>query len=48
VFFCEECRIENEWHKSFGGSNGRCEVCAKTASCYDIPSRYLPIPKRPQ
>lgn len=42
MFFCEECRVKRRWPQSFGGSYGNCEICGKTDSCYDVPSKYLP------
>lgn len=45
MFYCELCRVKMEWPQSFGGSHGPCEVCGVTSNCYDIPSKYLPLPK---
>ena len=46
MFFCEKCRVENDWPTSLGGyptSFGHCEMCkAGRQSCYDIPSSCLP------
>jgi hypothetical protein len=27
-------------------SDGPCEICGKRAHCYDVPSKYLPQPKK--
>lgn len=45
MFFCEACRVKNDWPQSFGGSYGRCEICGNEDSCYDVSSKLLPIPK---
>jgi len=45
MFYCEKCRKKNKWPKSVSGSRGRCEMCGKTADCYDTPSSALPDPK---
>lgn len=41
MFYCENCRIENEWPKSLSGSIGNCEVCKEHVVCYDLPSSRL-------
>lgn len=45
MFFCEECRKARRWPQSLGGSYGRCEICGNEDSCYDVPSKFLPIPE---
>jgi len=45
MFYCEECREEREWPKSFMKSHGTCECCGKPSACYDTPSSQLPVPK---
>ena len=45
MFFCEECRIKNEWVGSIWKSRGKCELCDKVADCHDVPSRYLSMSK---
>jgi hypothetical protein len=45
MFYCEEDRIKNDWPCSLMQSYGRCELCGKTAVCYDRPSSSLPDPK---
>lgn len=45
MFFCEDCRRERNWPNSIGRSHGTCELCQTRADCYDVPSRYLPIPR---
>jgi hypothetical protein len=42
VFFCKECQEKNKWPEGFSRSTGPCEVCGKTADCFDIPSKFLP------
>lgn len=42
MFFCENCQQRNNWPTSFSRSHGRCEVCGKSVSCYDVPSGALP------
>lgn len=42
MFFCEDCREANDWPTSLFRSHGRCEICAKSAHCYDVPSGALP------
>jgi hypothetical protein len=46
MFFCEECRVKNNWPGIIEASYGPCEVCGKTAECYDVPSSRLPEPKK--
>ena len=45
MFFCDECADKKGWPKSLCKSCGTCEICGETASCSDIPSRALPLPK---
>lgn len=44
MFFCDPCKIENKWPGNFMTSYGKCELCEKSAPCYDVPSKYLPGP----
>lgn len=46
MFFCETCRVDNQWPTSLRRSQGQCECCNTYASCYDVPSRRLPMPPR--
>jgi hypothetical protein len=46
MFFCEKCRVKNQWPESLARSRGRCEVCGKNAPCYDVPSGALPARKQ--
>lgn len=46
MFFCGKCEKKNDWPNSIFKSFGRCEVCGKSAECNDVPSSYLPMPKR--
>lgn len=45
MFFCRPCAIKEEWPDSLSTSYGKCEVCGKSAVCYDVASKYLPEPK---
>lgn len=45
MFYCEPCRIKRDWPRSLAGSYGQCELCDEVASCWDRPSRTLPLPK---
>jgi hypothetical protein len=45
MFFCNPCKIENNWPGNFMTSYGKCEMCEMTAPCYDVPSKYLPAPE---
>jgi len=45
MFYCEKCRKKWKWPEGLSGSHGRCELCGKTADCYDIPSSELPPSK---
>lgn len=44
MFYCEACRVENEWPESFGKSRGPCEVCERVSVCNDRPASTLPLP----
>jgi len=51
MFFCEKCRVKNEWPTSLGYpfmglSYGACEICHKVGECHDVPSSGLPMPPR--
>ena len=43
MFYCEPCREKNDWPGIVALSYGPCEMCGKTAECYDIPSHLLPV-----
>lgn len=45
MFYCEPCRVQMDWPDSFVRSYGPCELCRKSALCYDRPSSSLPDPK---
>jgi len=45
MFYCEKCKVKNEWPEGFMKSFGRCECCGKSADCYDVASSRLPLPK---
>lgn len=46
MFYCPDCQSRLEWPKSLFRSYGKCEMCGKVATCYDVPSSCLPMPKR--
>lgn len=46
MFYCEPCRVKNNWLTSICRSGGLCEVCGQHALCYDRPSSSLPMPKQ--
>lgn len=47
MFYCQACAKKNNWPRDefVPRSRGPCEVCSKVASCYDVPSSCLPVPK---
>ncbi len=38
MFYCEECKIVNNYPGIITMSHGRCEICGETKDCYDIKS----------
>ena len=46
MFYCDACQRQNEWPEGFLRSYGPCEVCGKPSNCSDVPSSWLPSPKR--
>lgn len=42
MFYCERCRVKNEWPTSMANSYGQCEVCGVERRCYDRSSVTLP------
>ena len=46
MFFCDSCKVEREWPGWFIASFGKCEMCGKSAPCYDVPSKLLPAPPK--
>ena len=42
MFYCNECRKKNDWPESMFRSYGRCEVCGKVGSCFDVASKLIP------
>lgn len=46
MFFCEKCEEKYEWPSSIFKSYGKCEICKEVAECNDVPSKYLPVPKK--
>lgn len=45
MFFCQACQEKNDWPGILAYSYGTCEVCGDKAACYDVPSKFLPMPK---
>jgi predicted ATP-dependent serine protease len=45
MFFCEPCRVKNEWPESTLKSFGRCEECGHKTRCHDVPSMPSREPK---
>lgn len=42
MFYCETCRVKNEWPKAYlSFSRGNCELCGKFSVCHDVPSKAL-------
>lgn len=41
MFYCEDCRQNNNWPESMSKSTGRCEECGDLHICYDTPSAVL-------
>lgn len=49
MFFCDKCAYEMGWQdyiNPFMLSYGPCEICYKPNNCNDVPSKYLPRPKK--
>lgn len=47
MFYCEACAKKYNWPAEFWmhRSYGPCEMCKKTAACFDVPSSALPTVK---
>jgi hypothetical protein len=43
MFYCELCRTINGWPSGFWRSHGTCEMCGRSGSCYDVPSKVLKL-----
>ena len=44
MFYCETCRVNNQWTRGIRGhptSIGNCEMCGVASDCYDVPSHAL-------
>lgn len=46
MFYCDPCRVQNQWPNSLRQSYGKCEMCEKVSPCWDVPSKYLPTPSK--
>lgn len=42
MFYCDPCRIDNDWPASISTSFGSCEMCRKQVVCWNRPSGSLP------
>lgn len=40
MFYCKDCAKKNDWPSEFylPRSRGRCEICHKTAVCFEVHS----------
>lgn len=47
MFYCEPCRLKEDWPTSWFRSRGTCEICGTVDACYDTPSSALP-PAKPK
>ncbi len=45
MYYCEPCRVEQEWPESVAGSVGTCELCRDLTRCHDRPAATLPAAK---
>ena len=45
MFYCDDCAKIKGWPEGLDTSYSRCEICGRITGCYDVPSKYLPIPK---
>jgi len=43
MLYCTPCADKHEYPTTSFKSNGKCELCGKTESCNDVPSKYLPM-----
>lgn len=41
MFYCDPCKKERRYPGIFPTSHGKCEICGKTAPCYDVPTSAL-------
>lgn len=47
MFYCEPCGKKSDWPTwdFLPQSRGPCEMCGKSAACFDVPSSSLPVQK---
>lgn len=45
MFYCEKCQVKNNWPQGFSGSYGPCEFCGSYGKCFDVSSKFLPVPE---
>ncbi|MFW5962149.1 MAG: hypothetical protein ACOCQR_00860 [bacterium] len=41
MFYCDDCKKENNFLEGIIKSYGECEICGKIAVCSDAPTSYL-------
>ena len=41
MFYCEECRVKNDYPKGMVRSMGPCEICREVTECNDVSSRDI-------
>ena len=46
MFFCNNCRVDNNWPGLVPTSYGNCEVCKLRAPCFDVARKFLPDPPK--
>ncbi len=48
MFYCDEDAEKRGWPTGvlIPRSYGRCEICGERRNCNDVPSSYLPAPRR--
>jgi hypothetical protein len=46
MFYCKDCGDKYGYPESVGKSIGRCELCGALDECSDVPSSFLPMPKK--
>lgn len=44
MFYCPACQQARGWPESMSRSRGQCEICGRSDVCYDVPSKFLPLP----
>ena len=44
MFYCEACRVKNEWPRAISTGRGPCALCRREGPCHDVPVDELPDP----